>query len=119
MLLLRAETSRSSGLTAFHVASECWEEVSPWERAGDRKRVLRRLRQLQALCDRSAWRWPKVVKTAVGKIVLAHSSSHVSNSTLIVCPVVVEFYRLHKLGGAGPGPLLRVSLTYWGETVVS
>lgn len=59
------------------------------------------------------------MKTAVGKVVLAHSSAHVLNSTLLVCPVVVEFYRSHKLGVAGPGPLLRVPLTYWGETVVS
>lgn len=34
----------------------------------------------------------------------------------MVCPVVVEFYRLHKLGVAGPGPLLRVPLTYRVET---
>lgn len=48
VLVLHVETSGSSGLTTFHVASECWEEVSPWERAGDsdRKCVLTRLRQL-------------------------------------------------------------------------
>lgn len=59
-------------MTALHVASEGWEEVSAWKRDADRKCVLRRLRQLQVPCDISAWRRPKVVKTEVGSVILAH-----------------------------------------------